>query len=315
MIGVYARVLEAFDLGHHVFPAEKYRELARILEGRGWRLLPVEEPASFEDLLLVHTPAYIDDLRHARWTPRTRFSEIPLNQAIVEAFRYMAAGTLLAAEQALEHGGCLHIGGGFHHAYPDHAEGFCYVNDLAYAIRRLQREGLIRRAAVVDLDVHQGNGTAAIFQGDPDVFTFSMHQEDLYPVPKEKSDLDVGFFRGAGDEVYLETLARHLPRVWAFEPDLVLYQAGVDPYEEDVLGGLALSARALRERDRMVIRGALEHRIPVVITLGGGYARNPRDTVRLHLQTAEVLEEALGGLTTSGSVPIYNLNGKTGVVE
>ncbi len=296
MIAVYAPGLASFDLGEHVFPAGKYRILARRLEERGWVLLPVETPVSWEDLRLVHTPAYLEDLRHARWTPRTRFSEIPLTSGIVEAFRLMAAGTLLAARQALEAGGCFHIGGGFHHAYPDHAEGFCYVNDLAFTVRKLQQEGMIRRAAVVDLDVHQGNGTAFIFADDPTVFTFSMHQEDLYPVPKESGDLDVGLPRGTGDDPYLTALRKHLPRVWAFEPDLLLYQAGVDPFREDQLGGLALTVEGLRERDRLVIEGAVRRGIPVVVTLGGGYARRIEDTVRLHLQTAGVLEEALSGV-------------------
>ncbi len=296
MTAVYAPNLAAFDLGDHVFPAGKYRVLARMLEKKGWTLMPVEHPASWEDLCLVHTPAYLEDLRHTRWTPRTRYSEIPLTPEIVEAFRLMAAGTLLAARQALEQGGGFHIGGGFHHAYPDHAEGFCYVNDLAFAVRKLQQEGLIQKAAVVDLDVHQGNGTARIFQGDSAVFTFSMHQEDLYPLPKEAGDLDVGLPRGTDDEAYLTALRRHLPRVWAFEPDLLLYQAGVDPFQEDQLGGLALTADGLRERDRLVIEGAVRRKIPVVVTLGGGYARRMEDTVRLHLQTAEVLETALSGV-------------------
>jgi len=296
MKAVYAPALASFDLGDHVFPAGKYRALALLLEERGWTLLPVEQPASWEDLVLVHTPAYLEDLRHARWTPRTRFSEIPLTPEIVEAFRLMAAGTLLAARQALETGGCFHIGGGFHHAYPDHGEGFCYINDLAFAIRKLQQEGTIQKAAVVDLDVHQGNGTAFIFQGDPTVFTFSMHQEDLYPVPKETGDLDVGLPGGTGDEPYLTALREHLPRVWAFAPDVVLYQAGVDPFQEDQLGGLVLTAEGLRERDRLVIEGAVRRGIPVVVTLGGGYARRMEDTVRLHLQTAEVLEAALPGV-------------------
>lgn len=296
MIGIYADQLASFDLGDHVFPAEKYRILAELLRERGWTLLPVREPASFGDLLLVHTREYLEDLRHSRWTPRTRFSEIPLTPEIVDAFRLMAQGTLLAARKALEVGVALHVGGGFHHAYPDHAEGFCYVNDLAYAIQKLRKEGRIRRAAVVDLDVHQGNGTAFIFRDDPDVLTLSIHQEDLYPLPKERSDLDVGLFRGTGDQEYLEALRTSLSRVWAFKPDLILYQAGVDPFEDDLLGGLRLSAAALKERDRLVVEGALSRGIPLAVTLGGGYARNPMDTVRLHLQTAEVVERAVRGV-------------------
>ena len=182
----------------------------------------------------------------------------------------------------------MHLGGGFHHAFPGHAEGFCYVNDLAVAIRVLQRDAGVRRAAVVDLDVHQGNGTAAIFEGDDTVFTVSLHQQANYPMPKQRSDVDVGLDDGTGDAEYLARLEEALERVWAFQPEVVLYQAGADPYREDQLGGLALTTEGLEARDRLVIEGCARRSVPAVVTLGGGYARRVEDTVEIHTRTARL---------------------------
>jgi acetoin utilization deacetylase AcuC-like enzyme len=278
------------DIGCHVFPTAKYRLVRDALIASGAitaQDVLTPEPASREDLLLVHTPEYLDDLSCLRRTPRTSMSELPLTPGIVRAYVLAAGGTTLAARQALQHGAGVHLGGGFHHAFADLASGFCYINDLAVAIRVLQREGAIRRAAVVDCDLHQGNGTAHLFRDDDDVFTFSIHQEHLYPV-KETSDLDVGLENGADDAEFNGRLAEALAKVWAHAPEIVLYQAGADPFADDQLGSLRLTFAGLLERDRLVIAGCAERGIPVAVTLGGGYARRVSDTVRIHQTTCEV---------------------------
>ncbi len=252
----------------------------------GALLAPVA--ASRADLLLVHTPEYLDDLEHLRWTPRTLPSELPLEDDIVRAYMLAAGGTTLAAKAAIDCGFGVNLGGGFHHAFADHAEGFCYLNDLAVAIRVLQRDGRIERAAVVDLDVHQGNGTASIFEGDARVFTLSMHQEQNYPMPKQRSSLDVGLPDGTADAAYVELERTALERVWEFDPQIVLYQAGADPYREDLLGGLALTLEGMAQRDRLVLEGCAARGISAVVTLGGGYARDRADTVRIHATTCRI---------------------------
>ena len=278
------------DIGPHVFPTQKYRLVRDGLIAAGLLaaaevIVPAAAPR--EDLLLVHGVGYLDDLERLRWTARTRMSELPLTAEIVRAYILGAGGTTRAALAALEGGVAVHLGGGFHHAFAELASGFCYINDLAVAIRVLQRDGRIRRAAVVDCDLHQGNGTAHLFRDDESVFTFSIHQEHLYPV-KERGDLDIGLENGAGDEVFNGRLADALPQVWARRPELVLYQAGADPYEDDQLGALRLSIPGLLERDRQVLEGCVERDIPVVVTLGGGYARRVSDTVRIHQNTCEL---------------------------
>jgi acetoin utilization deacetylase AcuC-like enzyme len=232
---------------------------------------------------------YLEDLERLRWTERTMYSELPLEHDIVRAYILAAGGTTLAARAALAAGAAINLGGGFHHAGTARAEGFCYINDLAVAIRTLQHEGRIRRAAIVDLDVHQGNGSAQIFEGDPTVFTLSVHQENNYPSPKARSDLDVGLADRTGDEEYGARLHDALASVWAFEPDLVLYQAGADPYREDQLGGLSLTLAGLEARDRAVLEGCAERGLPVAATLGGGYARQLEDTLRIHAQTGRLV--------------------------
>lgn len=278
------------DIGPHVFPTRKYRMVRDGLVAAGLvgeRDVLCPRAASREDLLLVHTAEYLDDLEGLRWTARTRMSELPLTHSIVRAYVVAAGGTILAARKALECGFAVHLGGGFHHAFADLASGFCYINDLAIAIRVLQRDGPVRRAAVVDCDLHQGNGTAHVFRDDDSVFTFSIHQERLYPV-KEQSDLDIGLDNGTTDEEYQRQLADALQRVWAHRPELVLYQAGADPYEDDQLGALRLSIEGLQARDRLVLEGCAERGIPAVVTLGGGYARRVSDTVRIHQNTCEL---------------------------
>lgn len=285
------------EIGPHVFPIEKYALTRRRLLDEGdttaadWR---EAEPASRADLLLVHTPEYLDDLAACRWTQRTRSSEFPLTPAIVEAHVRSAGGTALACREALARGFAVNVGGGFHHAFADLAAGFCYVNDIAVGIRVAQRDGGIRRAAVVDCDLHQGNGTARIFQGDDSVFTFSMHQENLYPV-KEKSDWDIGLPDEAGDDLYLEELARALPQVLErARADLVVYQAGADPFEEDQLGNLGITLAGLGERDRLVLSACAGRGVPCAITFGGGYARRLSDTVAIHVNTCRMALEIAG---------------------
>ena len=291
------------DIGRHVFPMEKFALVRAQLERTGAAapgdfLEPA--PASRDELLLVHEPEFLDDLEALRWTPRTTPSELPLEADIVRAYRLAAGGTVLAARAALERGAGLNLGGGFHHAFAGHAEGFCYLNDLAVAVRVLQREGRVSRVAVVDLDVHQGNGTARIFRDDPSVFTLSIHQERNYPGAKERSDLDVGLDNGIGDAAYDRVLAGALEAVWKFGPEMVIYQAGADPYFDDQLGGLSLTREGLEARDRRVLEGAAARRIPAVVTLGGGYARRVEDTVDIHVTTCRVALGAAAGIAPGG---------------
>jgi len=278
------------DIGAHVFPMEKFARVRAELVAEGAvRDDEVIEPspATREELSLVHSAGYLDDLFGLRRTPRTAPSELPLTADIVRAYALAAGGTTRAAREALARGVAVNLGGGFHHAFADLASGFCYLNDLAIALRVLAKERCFERAAVVDVDLHQGNGTASIFRDDRSVFTFSIHQEHLYPV-KERSDLDIGLEDLAGDEVYLERLAGGLERVWAHRPELVLVQAGADPFEDDQLGALKLTFEGLERRDRMVLDGCSRRGIPVVVTLGGGYARHFADLVRIHVTTCRV---------------------------
>jgi acetoin utilization deacetylase AcuC-like enzyme len=278
------------DLKGHVFPIEKYRLIVERLEAEGILGELVEpEPATREQLELVHTPEYLDDFFAARWTPRTASSEMALTPEIARVFQLGAGGSIAAARLALERGGpAMNVGGGLHHAFPGHAEGFCYINDVALAVRTMLAEGRAERAAVIDCDLHQGNGTAVIFQDDTNVFTFSIHEENLYPV-KQRSDLDVGLPSFAGDDVYLPPLRKHVPQVLdKHRPDFVAYVAGADPHAGDQLGTLQLSIDGLIERDRVVLENCRERGIPVVILLAGGYGVRTEDTVTVHVNTYKV---------------------------
>ena len=279
------------DIGPHVFPVAKFRLIRDALVGEGdlgGDEILTPELAPRADLLLVHTSEYLEDLHQLRWTGRTMYSELPLDDEIVRAYVLAAGGTTLAAREALTRGAAINLGGGFHHACPDRAEGFCYVNDLAVAARVAQRDAGVSRVAIVDLDVHQGNGTARVFEDDASVFTLSIHQENNYPVPKARSSLDLGLPDRTGDDEYLGRLAEAMERVWTFDPGLVLYQAGADPFREDQLGGLALTHSGLEARDRAVLEGCAARGLPVVVTLGGGYARQLEDTLRIHLRTCRL---------------------------
>ena len=220
--------------------------------------------------------------------------EIPYSRQMVEAFWLAAGGTLLAARLALQAGLGFNVGGGFHHAFPGHGEGFCAVNDIAVAIRRLQRDAAIRRAMVVDCDVHHGNGTAAIFAGDPSVFTLSIHQLNNYPSEKPPSSLDIHLADGIGDAEYIQRLEHGFRAALSlFKPEMLVYVAGADPFHEDQLGGLSLTFAGLEERDRIVIGASLAQGIPVAIVLAGGYAANVEDTITIHANTAAVARDLM----------------------
>lgn len=274
----------------HVFPVRKYRAIRDAL-----RSDPTLSPSAFfeprgasrDEQLLVHTAQYLDRLEAMTAHPELGLYEIeaPVSRGVLAAFESMAGGSIECAERALDTGYAGNIGGGFHHAFADHGEGFCALHDVAIAVRVLQRKGHIERAAIVDLDVHQGNGSASIFARDPTVYTFSMHQENNYPV-KQVSDLDIGLDDGTGDEAYLAALKEALPRVLdASKPHLVAYMAGADPYADDQLGGLSLTREGLAARDRLVYSHCRERGIPVFTTLAGGYARVFDDGVAIQAET------------------------------
>ena len=286
------------DIGPHVFPTRKYRlvrdAVLALPEAAGGALMIDEPaPASWDELGLVHTSEYLAKLRDGTMTDADIAQlELPWSPEMVEGFRVMVGGTIQAARRATAGAGGLavHIGGGLHHGFANHGEGFCPFNDVAVAVRVLQHRG-IERAAIVDLDVHHGNGTAFIFERDPRVFTFSMHQQLNYPMWKPKGSLDIGLPDGMHDAEYLEALENALPAVMASAPECVFYLAGADPYEDDQLGGLRLTRDGLRQRDRMVIAAVRHADVPLVIVLAGGYARRIEDTVAIHVGTiAEALD-------------------------
>jgi acetoin utilization deacetylase AcuC-like enzyme len=311
-------------IGQHVFTAEKYRLIYDRLISTGVAdrndfLAP--EPAADEDILLVHTPEYVTKLKTGTLSPREEMEmEIPYSRDLVDAFWLAAGGSILAARQCMADKVCVNIGGGFHHAYPDHGEGFCMIHDVAVAIRRLQGDGVIRTAMTVDCDVHHGNGTAAIFAGTKpegaplpsvpasaggksgtgkmrgthagDVFTISLHQHNNYPAYKPPSSIDVDLPDRVGDDDYLAWLDNALSSgLRQFEPDLLCYIAGADPYKEDQLGGLGLTIEGLKKRDELVFRVARARDLPVMVTYAGGYARNVDDTVTIHSNTIIAAKE------------------------
>ena len=315
-------------IGEHVFRADKYRLIRERLFEQGFVddsdfLAP--QPASESDVMLVHSPHYVSKLMEGSLTAREELQmEIPYSPQVVDAFLIHTGGSILAAEHALADGVCVNIGGGFHHAYPDHGEGFCMMHDFGVAIRSLQKRKLIQRAMTVDCDVHQGNGTAAVFSGacsqlsdlpsahhasvfglaggkmlygnSKDVFTISLHQENNYPMIKPPSSIDVNLPDGCGDAEYLAWLDNALSSgLRQFEPDLICYVAGADPYREDQLGGLDLSIEGLKQRDELVFRAARARNIPVMVTLAGGYAIRVEDTVTIHANTILAAVELFRG--------------------
>jgi acetoin utilization deacetylase AcuC-like enzyme len=286
------------NLGAHVFPSQKFRLIRDRLLASGFAK-PADfvqpEPATDEDLLLVHQRGWITRLKQGTLDYLELMKlEIPYSRQMVEAFWLAAGGTTLAARLALQDRIGFNIGGGFHHAFAGHGEGFCAINDVAVAIRKLQQERLIERAMVVDCDVHDGNGTAAIFAGDASVFTLSIHQLNNYPSIKPPSNIDVDLEDGIGDAEYLSRLGTACRKgLSESQPQLVMYVAGADPYREDQLGGLALSIDGLKARDRLVFDLAREKGAAVAVTLAGGYAVKLEDTVSIHSNTAIAAAESL----------------------
>ena len=291
---------DAYDLnlGQHVFPTEKYRLIHDRLLSDGFASAEdfvAPEAASDEQILLVHKPDWVNKLKTGSLTYFDIMKlEIPYSEKMVNAFWLATGGTILSSRNALRDRVGFNIGGGYHHAFAGHGEGFCAIHDVAVAIRVLQKEGAIQRAMVVDCDVHHGNGTAGIFARDPTVMTLSIHQFENYPTEKPPSTIDINLPDGVGDEEYLHELKEDLvPGINEFRPDLVMYIAGADPYREDQLGGLALTIDGLKARDRLVLETALGRGIPVSIALAGGYARNTADTVTIHCNTAKAAKEVL----------------------
>jgi acetoin utilization deacetylase AcuC-like enzyme len=317
-------------IGSHVFPAEKYQRIhERLLESgvADAKDFVSPQPASDEDILLVHTSQYVHKLKTGTLSAREELEmEIPYSPELVRAFWLAAGGSILAADYALNDRVAFNIGGGFHHAFPDHGEGFCMIHDVAVAIRRMQRDEKIRTAMTVDCDVHQGNGTAVIFAGvrvpsDPlpsvggaripvshgarirnthagDVFTISLHQENNYPAFKPPSSIDVDLPDEIGDDDYLAWLDNALSSgLRQFEPELLCYIAGADPYREDQLGGLSLTIEGLKKRDELVFRVARARDIPVMVTFAGGYAHKVDDTVTIHCNTVVAAKEVFAGKT------------------
>jgi acetoin utilization deacetylase AcuC-like enzyme len=285
------------NLGAHVFPSQKYRLVyERLLQDGIASQEDFLKPsrASDEDIQRVHSQDYVYKLKTGSLTRAEMMRmEVPYSAELIEACWLAAGGSILAARRALDDGFSANVGGGFHHAYPDHGEGFCVIHDVAVAIRKMQADGAIERAMVVDTDVHQGNGTAAIFGGDETVFTMSIHQEHNYPYPKPPSTLDVNLPDGVGDADYLAILEKYLHRSFdEFSPQLLFYVAGADPYGEDQLGGLALTMDGLARRDALVMGYAQRNQIPTAVTLAGGYARKLEDTIGIHVNTIKAAIQA-----------------------
>jgi acetoin utilization deacetylase AcuC-like enzyme len=316
-------------IGEHVFRADKFRLIRERLLEQGLvddSDFIAPQPASESDVMLVHSPHYVNKLMEGSLTAREELQmEIPYSPQVVDTFLLHTGGSILAAERALADGVCINVGGGFHHAFPDHGEGFCMMHDFGVAIRSLQKRKLIQRAMTVDCDVHQGNGTAAIFcrsSAQPqvlpcdrpvskvehaggeilygtskDVFTISLHQENNYPMVKPRSSIDVNLPDGCDDASYLAWLDHALSSgLRQFAPDLICYVAGADPFREDQLGGLNLTIEGLKQRDEIVYRAARARNIPVMVTFAGGYANRVEDTITIHANTiiaaAEVFRPA-----------------------
>ncbi|HLZ91863.1 MAG TPA: histone deacetylase [Candidatus Acidoferrum sp.] len=287
------------NLGPHVFPSQKFRLIAEALIAE--KIATAEDfakpdPAGDEDILRVHAPDWVRKLKTGTLSAReVMLLEIPYSRELVDAVWLAAGGSILAAQCALRDGFAANLGGGFHHAYPNHGEGFCAIHDVAVAIRRLQADGAIRKAMVVDTDVHHGNGTAAIFQKDPSVFTISIHQENNYPAHKPPSSIDLNMMDRADDEEYLAALLPALQKALdEFRPELLFYIGGADPFCEDQLGGLSLTKKGLMERDRRVFEEARRRGVPVATALAGGYARRVEDTVRIHVNTILAARDVAG---------------------
>ena len=288
------------DIGeNHVFPIRKF-ELVRSKLLEEGTLQPDEivepEAAAVEDVCLVHTEDYITRLRNGTLTAKEiRKLGLPWSQSLVRRSFHAISGTINAARFALENEISSNLAGGTHHAFPDRGEGFCVLNDVAVAIRVLQREKLAKRFLIIDCDVHQGNGTAFIFKADEDVYTFSMHGEKNYPLFKETSNLDLELPDKTTDKEFLEILNEALPRIFLHNPDIVFYLGGADPYEKDKLGRLNLSIEGLRQRDETILEFAKSKNVPVVTVMSGGYALDINDTVEIHCNTIRAVKKVYFG--------------------
>ena len=278
------------DIGAHVFPTKKYKLIYERLIRE--KLLSEEDfefpqSASDEDILLVHSQEYLNKLKTGTLSFEEIFRlELPHSKEIVYASSICVDGTIRSCAIALEKGVGVHIGGGFHHAFRDHGEGFCVFNDVAIAIKRMMKNDRVAKAMTIDCDLHQGNGTADIFRNEKNVFTFSIHQQNNYPFYKPKSDLDIGLNDYAADKVYLDKLHKHIPKIISdFKPQLLLYVAGADPYKNDQIGNLALTIDGLRKRDEFIFETAKNFNVPIAVVLAGGYAVDVRDTVTIHFNT------------------------------
>ena len=284
------------DIGNgHVFPIRKF-ELVRdrlLAEGTLHSSELIEpRPASVEQVRLVHTGDYVSRLCNGSLTAKElRRLGLPWSESLVQRSFYATGGTIAAAHAALVHGYASNLAGGTHHSFADRGEGFCVFNDVAVAIRLLRNEGLIRRAAIVDCDVHQGNGTATIFAGDDETFTFSIHGANNYPLFKAQSSLDVELPDGTADREYLDCLIDHFPAVFASDPEIVFYLAGADPFAGDKLGRLGLTIHGLRQRDLCVLRECYEREVPVVTVMSGGYGKDINDTIEIHCNTIRMVKE------------------------
>lgn len=284
------------DIGDgHIFPIRKF-ELVRdrlLSEGTVHPSELVEpQPATVEQVRLVHTEDYVSRLCGGALTAKElRRLGLPWSESLVRRSFYATGGTIAAAHAALVEGYASNLAGGTHHSFADRGEGFCVFNDVAVAIRVLRNQRFIRRAAIIDCDVHQGNGTATIFAGDTETFTFSIHGANNYPLFKARSSLDVELPDGTTDREYLDCLIGHFPAVFASDPEIVFYLAGADPYAGDKLGRLALSIDGLRQRDACVLRECYEREVPVVTVMSGGYGKDINDTVEIHCNTIRMVKE------------------------
>ncbi len=294
------------DIGeNHVFPIKKF-ELVRdqLIREKTLQTSEIFEPlpAAVPDVLLVHTEDYITRLRGGTLTTReVRRLGLPWSESLVRRSFLATSGTINAAKHALENSVSSNLAGGTHHSFPDRGEGFCVLNDVAVAIRVLQKENLARRFLIVDCDVHQGNGTAFIFKDDPAIFTFSMHGEKNYPLFKETSTLDIELPDKTNDQEFLGILDEALQRIFLHRPDLIFYLGGADPFENDKLGRLGLTIEGLRRRDEMVLNFAKDRQIPIVTVMSGGYAKDINDTVEIHCNTIRAVKKVFAEHQTQKS--------------
>lgn len=280
----------------HRFPMEKYELVPEQLLYEG----TIEKSNFFHperltdsDILLTHTPLYLDKLNNNLLSKKEiRKIGFPVRPELIERGRYIAMGTYQSAHYAMEYGVSMNIAGGTHHSFADAGEGFCIFNDIAISINMLLNRGLINNALVIDLDVHQGNGTASIFEDRTEVFTFSVHGEKNYPLRKEKSDLDIGLPDGTTDAVYLDTIAKEIPKlIENFDPDIIFYLSGVDVLSTDKLGRLSLTKEGCKERDRMVLSLCQTYEKPVAVSMGGGYSERISDIIDAHSNTFRLAQD------------------------